>query len=53
MPNETAVVTFNIAHKAYEVKLQQRGRTLVKDNSRARFLSPIPDLKMLKKKLRT
>ena len=53
MPRENAVVTFNIAHVAHA----ERGRTLVKDisNNRPRFLSPVsppvPDLKLLKKKL--
>lgn len=55
MPRENAVVTFNIAHVAHA----ERGRTLVKDisNNRPRFLSPVsppvPDLKLLKKKLQT
>ena len=54
MPSETAVVTFNVAHNIRKVRPVteiQRGRTLLRETDRARALSPIPELQLLKKKL--
>lgn len=52
MPSENAVVTFNVAHNGRKATIAQppRGRTLLKAD-RARVLSPIPELRLLKKKL--
>lgn len=51
MPSENAVVVFNVAHNIRKAPVApSRGRTLVKAD-RARALSPIPELQLLKKKL--
>ena len=51
MPSENAVVTFNVLHTIRKAPVAPpRGRTLLKAD-RTRVLSPIPELKLLKKKL--